>query len=281
MNKRFQAAPSGSASRYRPPIMDAPLRLDLAGPCATITFDDPDRRNALSTAMFDAIEPALDAVEASVAGSASDAGRVLRLRGEGRAWCAGFDLDAMADDGMLPSFLTRLGGMCRRLRRLDAIVVAEVQGPAVAGGCAIVSACDIVHAGPDAKFGYPVHRLGISPAVSIPTLMPAVESGGARHLMLGGDLVDAATACRLGLAHASHPDRESLAAAVTALCDRLAAMDRATIRATKRFLNELDGTGRDGAFTATLAASVERGGSDEAARMVAATRDAMRARSRD
>jgi enoyl-CoA hydratase/carnithine racemase len=206
---------------------------------------------------------------------------VLRLRGEGSAFCAGFDLDAMADEGLLPSFLERLGAFCRRLRRLDAVVVAEVHGPAVAGGCAIVSACDIVHAGPDARFGYPVHRLGISPAVSLPTLLPAVESGGARHLMVGGELVDAATAARLGLVHAVHPDRASLEQATTSLCTRLAGMDHGTIRETKRFLNELDGTDRDGTFATTLAVSVERGGSDEAVRLISAARDAMRARSRD
>jgi methylglutaconyl-CoA hydratase len=257
------------------------LHLDEHGPIATLTFADPDRRNALSAAMFDAIEPAIDTVEAATRSGAADSCRMLRLRGEGSAFCAGFNLDAMADDGLLPSFLERLGAFCRRLRRLDAVVIAEVHGPAVAGGCAIVSACDLVHAGPDARFGYPVHRLGISPAVSIPTLLPAIESGGARHLMLGGELVDAATALRLGLAHAVHSDRETLASSVDALCSRLAAMDAVTLRETKRFLNELDGTDRDTAFAATLSASVACGASDEANRTVAAAREALRNRTRD
>ena len=249
--------------------------LGVDGPILTITLDDADRRNALSARVFDDLERCLTMVERTVS---ADGAAVLRLRGRGPAFCAGFDLDAMADDGLLPSFLERLGSFCRRLRRLDAVVVAEVHGPAVAGGCAIVSACDIVHAGPDARFGYPVHRLGISPAVSIPTLKPAVESGGARFMMLGGQLVDAATARRLGLAHEVHESREMLAKAVDALCARLGAMDATTLRETKRFQNELDGTATDDAFTATLAASVACGRSDEAATMIAATRDAMRAR---
>ncbi len=257
------------------------LHLEDHGPIATLTFADPDRRNALSAAMFEALEPAIDAVETATGSGGADSCRVLRLRGEGSAFCAGFDLDAMADDGLLPSFLERLGAFCRRLRRLDAVVVAEVHGPAVAGGCAIVSACDLVHAGPDARFGYPVHRLGISPAVSIPTLLPAIESGGARHLMLGGELIDAETAFRHGLAHAVHADRESLASGVETSCRRLAAMDAVTLRATKRFLNELDGTDRDAAFAATLSASVACGSSDEAHRMVAAAREALRNRARN
>ena len=249
--------------------------LHIDEPIMSLVLNDPDRRNALSNSVFDDLERCLDAVETAIA---SRSCHVLRIGGEGPAFCAGFDLDAMADDGLLPSFLERLGSLCRRLRRLDAVVVAEVHGPAVAGGCAIVSACDIVHAGPDARFGYPVHRLGISPAVSIPTLKPAVESGGARFMMLGGQLVDAATARRLGLAHEVHESREALAEAVDALCARLGAMDATTLRETKRFQNELDGTATDDAFTATLNASVACGRSDEAATMIAATRDAMRAR---
>lgn len=239
----------------------------IEGPVSEILLNDPDRRNALSAPVFDDLERCLDDVEASVASGRS---HVLRLRGAGTAFCAGFDLDAMANDGALPSFLDRLGSCCLRLRRLDAVVVAEVHGPAVAGGCAIVSACDLVLAGPDARFGYPVHRLGISPAVSMPTLVPAVESGGAREMMLGGRLIDAGTAHRLGLVHRLFDDREALARGTDELVGRLAAMDGPTLAETKRFLNRLDGTDDDERFRATLEASITRGRSDEAAKMIAA-----------
>ena len=98
------------------------LHLEDHGPIATLTFAYPDRRNALSAAMFEALEPAIDAVETATGSGGADSCRVLRLRGEGPAFCAGFDLDAMADEGLLPSFLERLGAFCRRLRRLDAVV---------------------------------------------------------------------------------------------------------------------------------------------------------------
>lgn len=240
--------------------------LGVDGPILTITLDDPDRRNALSNSVFDDLERCLDAVETA---TASRSCHVLRLRGEGPAFCAGFDLDAMATEGALPSFLERLGGICLRLRRTPAVVVAEVHGPAVAGGCALVSACDVVLAGPEATFGYPVHRLGISPAVSMPTLVPAVESGGAREMMLGGRLLDAETARRLGLVHHLFDDREGLAAGADALVERLGAMDSVTLAATKSFLNDLDGTSTDDLFKKTLAASVRCGESEEAAGMIA------------
>lgn len=250
--------------------MAAKALLQVDTPITTLVLNDPDRRNALSKALFDALEQCLDDVETAVEGGN---GHVLRIRGEGSAFCAGFDLNAMATEGALPSFLDRLGGVCRRLRRMAAVVVAEVHGPAVAGGCALVSACDVVLAGPDATFGYPVHRLGISPAVSMPTLVPAVESGGAREMMLGGRLLDAATARRLGLVHHLFDDREALSAGTDALLARLGAMDSITLAATKAHLNELDGTDDDTLFTKTLSASIRCGESEEAAGMIAAVHE--------
>ena len=228
-------------------------------PIMTVVLNDPDRRNALSHQVFDDFERCLDEVETAID---SESCHVLRIRGEGPAFCAGFDLEAMAN-GALPSFLERLGAICRRLRHLNAVVVAEVHGPALAGGCALVSACDIVHAGPDAAFGYPVHRLGISPAVSLATLVPGTSPGAARALTLSGEFLDANAAVRIGLAAAAHPDRAALADAVTTLCDRLAAMDAPTLSATKRFQNELDGTFDADVFARSLAASLATADSEE------------------
>ena len=248
------------------------VALDLDDGIATVALTDQDRRNALSTDMFDAIEAAITTVEAN------DTTNVLRLRAEGTAFCAGFDLKAMAEDAMLPDFLHRLGGLCRRLRDLHAVVVMEVQGPAIAGGCALVSAGDIVHAGPDATFGYPVHRLGISPAVSLPTLMGGAGFGAARRLALSGQLVDARTARHLGLVHRLASDRDALSLAVEETCRRLASFDASCVRETKRYLNHLDLTDQEERFDSTLGASVETARLPEADRRLRAALESMRAR---
>merc|ERR1711965_849896 len=228
--------------------MQAKALVRFDPPIATIALNDPDRRNALSHELFDDLEHCLAEAERS---ADSESCHVLRIRGEGPAFCAGFDLGAMAD-GALPSFLERLGAICRRLRHLDAVVVAEVHGPALAGGCAL-----------DSAFGYPVHRLGISPAVSLATLVPGTSPGAARALTLSGEFLDAEAAVDVGLAAAAHPDRDALEKAVTILCDRLGAMDAATLRATKRFQNELDGTVDPDVFTRSLAASLATADSEE------------------
>lgn len=243
--------------------MSSPLvHLTFAEGIVTLAMSDPARRNALSTAMFDAIDAAL-----LEAGSRRDV-RVLHLRGEGPAFCTGFDLsECVADPTRAATFIRRLSAIARLLRRLPVPVVTEVSGHALAGGCALVAASDLTCACRDARFGYPVHRIGISPAVNLPTLI-ADLAGGARGLSLSGELIDAATAHRLGLVDRLADDPASLRAMTDALCRQLATHPPGAIAATKAFLNAADGTDRDDRFDATAETSATLAGGDECHRML-------------
>jgi len=173
---------------------------------AMLALNDPSRRNALSTSMFDALDNALDSIRKNAEA------RVLLLTANGPAFCAGFDLpSAVENPALLGQFILRLSQLIRALRRLSAIVVAQVQGPAIAGGCAMLSACDFIWAAPDATMGYPVHGIGLSPAVTIPTLSQAILPGAARALLMSGRLMSAAEARQLGLVSHLASSGESLA----------------------------------------------------------------------
>ncbi len=215
---------------------------------ATITLDDPSRRNALGSALFEQLERAVaDADAAARRGEIV----VVLVRATGRAFCSGFDLaECVQDAQTLAQFVRRLGALTRVIRTMPAVVVAQVQGAALAGGCAIVAACDIVCASEQATFGYPVHRIGVSPAVSLPTLMASAGPGGARTLALATDIVDAKRAHALALVHRLAVDEPALALAVTALVRELATKSHVALRATKLWLNELDGTHPAGALGA-------------------------------
>lgn len=241
-----------------------PARLEIgADPrVMRITLADAPRRNALGTAMFHALEAAL-----SEAGRRAQAGdsHVLLLRAEGSAFCAGFDLAACVDDAAtLESFIRRLSGVIVALRSMPAVVVAQAQGAALAGGCAILTGCDIVCATERATFGYPVHRIGVSPAVSLPTLVPALGAGAARELALLGEPVTAARAHQLGLVHRLHPDADALAAATDSLVASLASKGSHALRQTKAWLSRLDGTdlgdgaGSDATWSAALGSRASR-----------------------
>jgi enoyl-CoA hydratase/carnithine racemase len=127
------------------------------------------------------------------------------------------------------------------LRALDIPVVARVQGAALAGGCALLTGCDFVVAAKDAQLGYPTHRIGISPAISIPSLASRMGPA-ARALLVGNDIVDGATAHARGLAtHAV--DAADLDAEVDALVARLLQKGPAAMRATKRWIRTIEERG--------------------------------------
>ena len=219
------------------------VQLEIDGHVATVALNDPEHRNALGTAMFDALEETLVAVERA------DGVHVVLLHGRGRVFCAGFDLKAAArDPALMGRFIKRLSLILRDLRRLPQVVVGAVQGAAIAGGCAIVSACDLVVVSATARLGYPVHGLGVSPAVSIATLQQSIGPGPARALLVGGELIDGRAAFRLGLASHLCDDDAGVRGHAAGLCGVIAGHGPHALRTTKAWLNELDGSLDDRRF---------------------------------
>ncbi|MCH2143735.1 MAG: enoyl-CoA hydratase/isomerase family protein [Phycisphaerales bacterium] len=242
-----------------------PVILDISEPTAVLSLNSPDRHNALTSEMFEGITKALDEVDGR------HSGPVLRINGNGPSFCSGFDLDVCAvDRPSLEHFLVELSRIARRLRRMEKVVIAEVHGRALAGGCALLTACDLTCVTADAKIGYPVHRIGVSPAVSIPTLVNCIGAGHSTELMLSGRIIDGKEARRIGLAHTTSDSREELEKEVDEIAASICRKGPNALAVTKRWLNQVDGSDEDGPFDATLAASIETGHSEEADRMLMA-----------
>jgi methylglutaconyl-CoA hydratase len=237
---------------------DSPIELELSPPIATIALNDPARRNAMTIAMFDALDAAIARI------TADDQTHAVLLRGNGSVFCAGFDLAAaQRDPELLGTFIMRLSGVLRAIRRMPQIVVAAVNGGAIAGGCALLSACDFVFISAEAKVGYPVHRIGVSPAVTIPTLQLAIGSGAARALLMSGELIDGAQALRLGIAtHVSSSD-DAVILDAQDHCQALARKGVHALRVTKQWLNELDGSLNDAMFESPARDSASLSRSEE------------------
>ncbi len=224
-------------------MTDSIVQSEINAPRATIVLNDSARRNAMTIDMFDA----LDAVLAQLRDR--DDVHVVLVKGNGPAFCAGFDLAAAVEDpSILEPFVLRLSTLARQLRRLPQVVVAAVHGAAIAGGCAFISACDFVVVEQSTKIGYPVHRIGLSPAVSAPTLMQAIGQGAARQLMMSGSLIDGAEAHQLSLASHCCDGVQATFATADELCATLAAHGAHAMRVTKHWLNTLDGSLDDQRF---------------------------------
>ena len=284
---------------------------------ATITLNNPDRRNALHNDMFDALEGALKDIQKKCAANPFSNGknspglgqetqnqsglqisepmnsftRVVVLRANGPAFCAGFDLRAVANDAInaqpvLEDYLQRLHNCVEIISQLSAITVAAVSGAALAGGCALVSACDFIIATPDSKFGYPTHAIGLSPAISGPTLSSRMGLGAARELLLGGELIGGKRAFELGFAshlagatpeHNNMPDQvaahnfnSALAQETSELTKILLAKGPRALFTTKCWLQQLDPYLHHTHRASALSASVSGVGGAESVDRVAA-----------
>ncbi|MEM7628671.1 MAG: enoyl-CoA hydratase/isomerase family protein [Planctomycetota bacterium] len=200
----------------------------------TITLDRPEKRNALTDRMLDAAATAIETV--------GDAGCILLL-GAGRVFSAGFDLKA-ADErtapGVLQAQILSLSRVLEAIGDCAVPVVVGAQRAAIAGASAIVSAADLVVADRAAVIGYPVTRLGISPAVSGPTLERAAL-GAARALLLDPRTVTAQRAHELGLVHELVDAPDGVGTAAGALAASIASKPGGGVRATKAWVRTVSG----------------------------------------
>jgi len=233
---------------------------------AVVTMDRQEKRNALTPDLLENIAQVADLVHAG-----EGRAQAVVLAGAGKAFCAGFDMELCRDDEMaMADLLTRLLKAVRALRRLTVPVVAAAHGAAIAGGCALLSGCDFVVTDEHAKLGYPVVKLGVSPAVSSTTLRLAVGDGAARRLMLDPGLISGAEAHRIGLAHECVSSPGDVASCAMELASGLARKPHHAMVATKRWLNEIDGSVDDDLHESALRASLAlAGGPEERARLEA------------
>lgn len=215
------------------------LRTDRRDAVLTLTLNRPDKRNALSGAMVEAMHAALDGVDLD------PSVRVVVIRGAGKDFCAGADLDellASADRAPADNErdALRLGTLLARLRACPRPVVAVVQGRALAGGAGVATACDIVIAAESAQVGYPEIQRGFVPAMVMVFLRRLTGEKLAFDLVATGRILGAREAAAVGLVTRVVPDA-SLDTAAQDVVDALAAASPSAVHLTKKLFYELDG----------------------------------------
>ena len=206
-----------------------------------LTLNRPERLNALTVEMADALLAALDEAEAD------RECRAVLLTGAGRGFCAGQDLTAI--DGATPAaigdLLDRYNPLIRRLRALPLPVVCAVNGVAAGAGANLALACDIVMAGEGASFVQAFARIGLVPDCGGTWVLPRlVGMARARALALLAEPLPAATAVEWGLIWRAVPDA-TLMEEAHALAAQLAAGPAAGLALIKRALDAAPGNDRD------------------------------------
>jgi len=185
----------------------------------TLTLNRPEAFNALSEAMLEALQAALDQV------AADTQARVVVIAAAGKAFCAGHDLKEMRAEpsqGYYERLFADCGRMMMTIQRLQVPVIAKVQGIATAAGCQLVAMCDLAVAARGSKFAVSGVNLGLfcsTPSVALSRNLPRKA---AFEMLVTGDFIDADRACALGLVNRVAEPAE-LDAAVEALVGRIVA----------------------------------------------------------
>ena len=211
---------------------------EVEGPLAIVTFNRPEARNAMTWDMYEALTDACERVDRDVGI------RVLILRGAGgKAFVSGTDISQFQnfrdrEDGL--KYEERLDRVLDRLERVGKPTIAQVQGVAAGGGCAIALACDLCVATPESTFGIPIARtLGnCLSAATCARLIDLVGPVAVKDLMFTGRLVPAAEAHALGMISRVAP-AEEIERAVRALAADIAANAPLTLRATKEIVRRI------------------------------------------
>lgn len=182
-----------------------------------MTLDRPEVRNAFNEELIEALTGAFVALPAGT--------RVVVLAGEGKAFCAGGDLEWMRraagysfDRNVADA--TRLGRLFQAISTCPACVIARVHGAVFGGGCGLVAAADVAISAQDSVFAFSEVRLGMIPATISMVVTPKIGAGHARALYATGEAFGAERALRIGLVHEVVPQEEldaALDAKVSAL----------------------------------------------------------------
>jgi methylglutaconyl-CoA hydratase len=228
-----------------------PVLYTVEGAFALVTLNRPEKRNALNDAVIAGLKAALRAADAD------DAVRVVLLMGAGADFCSGADLAALqkiaegsvADNLADARSLMELFALVREVR---IPVVAAVRGRALAGGCGLATACDIVLAAASARFGYPEVKIGFVPAMVMAILRRNVSEKRAFELITRGAELSAPEAERIGLINHVFADDE-FETEVERYIAGFERVSRSAVMLTKRLLYQMDGM----TFTTALETGVD------------------------
>jgi methylglutaconyl-CoA hydratase len=228
-----------------------PVTYSAAEGVARITLNRPEKKNALNEAMIQGVTEALRAAEVN------EGLRVVVITGAGKDFCSGADLSALqkiaaASVAENVEDARSLMDLFLLIRRLRLTVVAAVRGRALAGGCGLASACDLVLASSSARFGYPEVRIGFVPAMVMAILRRNISEKRAFELITRGAEIAADDAKQIGLVNQVFSD-ESFEQDVADYVRPYQKLSLSAVTLTKQLLYQIDGQ----TFTEALNAGLD------------------------
>lgn len=229
----------------------SPVLLTFDGSVACITLNRPEKRNALNDAVINGVKGALRE------SSAIEAVRVVVIIGAGQDFCSGADLEALKkiSDASVSENVDdarSLMELFELVRQVPVPVVAAVKGRALAGGCGLASACDLIVAANSARFGYPEVKIGFVPAMVLSILKRNVSEKRAFELLTRGAEISAEEAKEIGLVNQIF-NGESFDNDLKVYLSAFEKVSKSAVALTKTLLYQTDGM----SFSAALETGVD------------------------
>lgn len=231
------------------------LQIKVNPPSGTIILDRPDRRNALTRELLQALLEAIHDLQQE------RRVRALILTGAGTSFCAGMDLAEMQATTELPDAQSHWYNdsvlytqLLESMLRCPKPIIAALNGSAVAGGLGLALAADSVLAVRQSKLGLPEPKRGLVAGIVSPLLAFRAGGGHAAHLLLSGRLIDATEAYRIGIVH-ELVESDMVWVRAQELAKEIAESAAEAIQLTKRMLYETIGENLMTQLTAGAAVS--------------------------
>ena len=227
-----------------------------------ITLNRPEKRNALSFELIAEMKNAFDQADKD------ERVKVIVLRANGETFCAGADLDGLQklqnfsrEENLEDS--RHLKELFYKIYTLNKVVIAQVQGHALAGGCGLAIVCDFVYAVPEAKFGYTEVKIGFVPAIVMVFLIRKIGEQKAKHLLLSAELISGESAIQFGLV-TKIIEREKLESAVIEFANKLIKNNSGqAMGLTKRMIGEVQSMKLEDALEFAAEKNAEARASDD------------------
>ncbi len=214
----------------------------------TITLNRPEKRNALNDALINELKTALREADKDETLCA------IIIKGAGKDFCSGADLSALqkiSESSVLENLedAENLMELFSLIRKIKIPVIAAVHGRALAGGCGLATACDVVLASESARFGYPEVKIGFVPAMVMAILRRNLSEKRSFELITRGFDFSAADAEKFGLINHVFSD-ENFESEVSKFAAEYAKVSRSAVILSKKLLYQMDGMTFDAALEA-------------------------------
>jgi len=235
-----------------------------------IVLNRPEKRNALSQELVTSLHDALTMAEQD------ERAKVIVLAAKGEAFCAGADLAYLQqlqrfsfEENLADS--QHLKNLFLKIYHLTKVVIAQVNGAALAGGCGLVTVCDFAIASSSARFGYTEVRIGFIPALVTVFLLRKMGEQKARQLLLSGELISAQQALDLGMITKVVSPAAELDSMVTEFAQMLVNNNSAqAMKQTKQLISDVQGMTLNAALALAAASNAQARASEDCKRGIAA-----------